>query len=243
MRFGAVILILLVLGACKKKPEQSELEQFISENQGRSEDFLIACAAGNMEEFMGSTERPISIFYYNVDGASTATLYVKSEEGRKDELCYYSKADEVPETLFNGRMGRFAVSKDFTDKWVIVTYTTGSTYHVSDPILLRADTHPTVDISNKILIAGDPLQPDINWHAEGVRGNVIYFSLISNAANDFVSGVYTEEKEWSFYDLSNVVLNVTPTIDPTLDSQDSYVYTNMGVGEDNWVRTFGTLPF
>ncbi|MDB3907551.1 hypothetical protein N9355_08770 [Crocinitomicaceae bacterium] len=243
MRITAILLGVLVLAACNKKPTQSDLEQFVAENQGRTEDFLIACAAGNMEEFMGSTERPISIFYYNVDGASTASLYVKLEEGKKDDLCYYSKVNEAPEALFNGRMGRFTVSKYYTDKWVIVTYSTGFSYNVSDPILLRADSHPTVDISNKLAVMGDSLQPEFNWFADPVKGNVIYFSLISNAANDFVSGVYTEEKEWDFYDFSNVVLNVTPTMSPTLDAQDSYVYTNMGVGENNWVRTFGTLSF
>lgn len=243
MRIAAIILGVLVLASCDKKPVQSDLEQFITENQGRSEDFLIACAAGNMEEFMGDAERPISIFFYNVDGASTASLYVKSEEGKPEEYCYYSKVDMFPESMLNGRMGRFPVSKDFTDKWVIVTYTTGTTYHVSDPILLRADTHPTIDISNKIVAMGDSLQPEFNWHADPIKGNVIYFSLISNSANDFVSGVYTEDKMWDFYDLTNVVLNVTPTMNPTLNSQDSYVYTNMGVGQNNWVRTFGTLSF
>jgi hypothetical protein len=243
MRITVIIIGLFVLASCNKKSEESHLEQFIAENQGLSEDFLIACAAGNMNEFMGSTERPISVFYYNVDGASTATLYVKSEEGTKDEFCYYSKVEEVPESLFNGRMGRFAVTSEYAGKWVIVAYNTGTTYNISDPILMRADTHPTVDINADIEIFGTSTEPEFNWLSDNVAGNVIYFSLITNASDDFVSGVYTEEKMWNFYDLSNVVLNVTPTMNPTLSTQESYTYINMGVGEDNWVRTFGELPF
>ncbi|GAB5417939.1 MAG: hypothetical protein Crog4KO_23130 [Crocinitomicaceae bacterium] len=243
MRILTILLGLFILTSCNKKPEQSELEEFIAENQGRTEDFLIACAAGDINGFMGSTERPISVFFYNVDDASSAMLYVKSEEGGKDEFCYYSRAEEIPESMFNGRMGRFSVSTEYNGKWVIVVYNTGDTYNVSDPIFIRADTHPTVDISSKIITQGSGSQPQFNWLSDFVKGNVIYFSLISNANNDFVSGVYTKEKYWNFYDLSNVVLNVTPTMNPTLDTQESYTYTNMGVGEDNWVRTFGSVAF
>lgn len=242
MRIIAIVLGLLVLTACNKKPQQSDLEQFVAENQGRSEDTLMAFGAGTMDSFMGSSELPISVFFYNVDGASAATLFVKSEEGSKDEFCYYSKAEEVP-VVFNGRMGRYALPKTYSGKWVVVAYTTGTTYNVSEPILLRADTHPTIDISSKIIATGDSLEPDFNWLGDFVKGNALYFSFISNSNNDFISGVYTTERTWKFYDLSNVVHNVTPTMNPSLNSQDSYIYTNMGVGSDNWVRTFGTLPF
>lgn len=243
MKSVLIFMVALLIFSCNKKAAQSDLEQFISENSGKSEDYLIACAAGNLDAFMGNSDRPIRIFFYNVDGASSATLYVKSNEGEKEEYRYYSRVDEAAETLFNGRMGFFSVSNNLAGKWVIVSYTSESNYHVSDPILLRADTHPTVDISNKIVFEGDSLQPEFNWHADPVKGNVIYFSLISNSADDFVSGVYTTEKNWNFYDVSNVVLNVTPTSNPTLNAQESYVYTNMGVGKDNWVRTFGTKLF
>lgn len=243
MRVTTIIIGLFVLASCNKKAEQSDLENYVAENQGVTKDFLIACAAGNMDEFMGSTERPVSVFYYNVDGASTASLYVKSEEGAKDEYQYYSKAEEAPESLFNGRMGRFGISTEYAGKWVIVAYKTGTTYNISDPIFVRADTHPTVDINSNIEVLGTSTEPEFNWQSENVAGNVIYFSLISNTSDDFVSGVYTEERRWNFYDLSNVVLNVTPTMNPTLSTQDSYTYINMGVGEDNWVRTFGAIPF
>ena len=243
MKLVPIILGLLVLASCNKKPEQSDLERFIADNHGRSEDFLIACAAGNMNSFMGDSETPIHVFFYNVDDAASAMLYVKSEEGNKDELCYYSQANKVPESLFNGRMGRFKVSNEYAGKWVVVVYNTGTSYHISDPILLRADTHPTFDITSKIVVQGSPLQPEFNWFSDYVKGNVIYFSLISNSNKDFVSGVYTTEKAWNFYDLSNVVLNVTPEMNPMLDSQESYTYTNMGVGIDNWVRTFGEVSF
>lgn len=243
MRVLAVFICLAILTGCNKEKEESDLERFIAQSKGLSEDFLIACAAGNENEFMGNSTRPISVFFYNVDGASSAELYVKSEEGNKDDYCNYQKSSEVPEVLFNGRMGRFSVSTEYTARWVIVAYKTGTTYNVSDPILIRSDTHATKDISDKLVQSGDSLQPAFNWHADYVKGNVIYFSLISNDANDFVSGVYTTEKEWQFYDLSNVVLNVTPTTNPVLSSQENYTYTHMGVGADNWVRTFGVLPF
>jgi hypothetical protein len=243
MKIIALLLGVLVLSSCKKDAVEGDLEQFVTENQSLSEDYLIACAAGNLSSFMGSTEQPISIFYYNVDGASTAILYVKSIEGDHADYSNYSRANETPISMFNGRMGRFPVSTDYNGRWVVVAYTSGTSYHISDPILIHAESLPTADITSQIVVQGDSLQPEFDWSADVVPGNVIYFSLISNGTDDFISGVYTTEKNWNFYDLSNVVLNVTPTSSPTLNAQESYMYTNMGVDEDNWVRTFGSIPF
>ena len=66
MKLVPIILGLLVLASCNKKPEQSDLERFIVDNHGRSEDFLIACAAGNMNSFMGDSETPIHVFFYKL---------------------------------------------------------------------------------------------------------------------------------------------------------------------------------
>lgn len=242
-KVAVLLSVLLILGSCGKKSQKSDLEEFVDSNAGLTEDFLIACAAGNLTEFMGNTSNPIAVFYYNVDGAATAELYIKSGDGAKEDYSQYSKVNEPSESLFNGRMGKFSLPASYDGEWVIVTYTAGNTYHISDPIIIRAASNPTADISSHIIQTGDSLLPHFDWTSETTAGNVIYFSLISNSQDDFVSGTYTTDKTWQFYDLSNVVLNVTPTSNPILSASENYSYTHMGVDEDNWVRSMGSLTF
>jgi len=59
-----------------------------------------------------------------------------------------------------------------------------------------------------------------------------------------LSGTYTADTNWNFYDLSNVTLNirdVNPV--PSLDSNSTYTFTLMSVSDDNWVTTFGQKEF
>ena len=69
--------------------------------------------------------------------------------------------------------------------------------------------------------------------------NVIYFQVISDTDNNLISGTYTIEKNFTFYDLDNVVFNITdPNANPTLEPNKTYNFTLMGVSEDNWVNLF-----
>jgi len=57
--------------------------------------------------------------------------------------------------------------------------------------------------------------------------------------NNLISGTYTIEKTFTFYDLSNVVFNITdPNSNPTLEANQTYKFILMGVSEDNWINFF-----
>ena len=74
--------------------------------------------------------------------------------------------------------------------------------------------------------------------------NIIYFQVISDVNGNFISGTYTVEKEFTFYDLSNVVFNITDTTAlPVLELDTQYVVTLMGISEDNWVNVYMQKPF
>jgi len=56
---------------------------------------------------------------------------------------------------------------------------------------------------------------------------------------NLISGTYTYDRAFTVYDLSNVVLNITDTtFVPTLEPNQNYNFTMMGVSEDNWVNLF-----
>ncbi len=242
-----VLFSFILFQSCKDDEDtvtlKSDLENYIKTYSSYEKTFLIACAAGNNTSFMGSSETPISIFYYKVDGFSNVELFQSLSTNPKDYNAY-KKLSLTNESLFNGRMGRFLSPPDTSSKWVIVTYTSNNNkIHISDPIQIKAATSPTVDINSTLEVTPNGLTPSFNWQNDNVDGNVIYFSLISDTKNNFISGTYTKIKNWKFYDLTNVTLNVTPTTNPALMANEKYDYTHMGVDSENWVRSFGSKPF
>ena len=244
MKPQILIFSVLVLLGCTKDvvSVRSDLESYIEDYKHLDTDYLIACAGGNNASFMGSTETPISIFYYKVDGFEDVQIFETSDPNYTDYSSYH-KVDLSHENLFNGRMGRFLSPSISNLRYMIVTYVTDSKIHISEPIRIDAATFPTVDIANELTIQEDSIHPIFNWQNDNVNGNVIYFSLVSDSNDNFISGIYTEVKNWQFYDLTDVVLNVTPTSNPVLDPSSSYQYIHMGVDDNNWVRSFTSKSF
>jgi len=74
------------------------------------------------------------------------------------------------------------------------------------------------------------------WQDGVIDENVIYFQVISDDQGNLVSGTYTYDRSWTFYDTSNVVLNITTDPNPTLEAGKEYNFTMMAVSEDNWVN-------
>jgi len=56
--------------------------------------------------------------------------------------------------------------------------------------------------------------------------------------DDVLSGTYTFDSNFRYYDLDNVVLNITRQQPTDLVVDSTYNFTLMGVTEDNWVNTF-----
>ena len=59
---------------------------------------------------------------------------------------------------------------------------------------------------------------------------------VRDAENNFLSGTYTFEKWFQYFNLSNVVLDINTSNPPNLIEGNSYNLTLMGVSEDNWVN-------
>ena len=76
-----------------------------------------------------------------------------------------------------------------------------------------------------------------------LHDNAIYFQVISDTNDDFLSGTYTFEKSFQYYVLDNVVLNITRETPPQLATTQPYNFTLMGVREDNWVNLFIATSF
>jgi len=120
----------------------------------------------------------------------------------------------------------------------VVTYRTPGMLHTCTPIRQKTTIKPTEVNSELAAVVENGVNPIFNWEDGIIKESVIYFQIISDEENNLISGTYTIEKEFTFYDLSNVVLNITPTDTPVLEPNRNYKFTMMGVSEDNWVNLF-----
>ncbi|MFY0606379.1 MAG: hypothetical protein JXR10_06680 [Cyclobacteriaceae bacterium] len=234
-----VIGVLLLSCADDSKenvPSANSLAALILSNPSLEIDELIACAAGNNNNDFGTVDFPTSVFFYPVKGSSDFRYYEATDlaDSLNFDKYYQFFPDQSP--VFNGYLRRFHREVFSGERMCIVTYVTEQKLHISDPIRIKTNTKSTeVNAELGTIVSGT--EPYFEWKDGFIDENVIYFQVVSSLDGDFISGTYTYEKHFTFYDVSNVVLNVTdPSTNPKLQPDSTYRFTMMGVSEDNWVN-------
>lgn len=200
-------------------------------------DNVIACAASNQADDL------VSVFLYPRTGASNIK-YFETSSGVTDKNNFESyESIEAPlSNVFNGFMKKFDVAIT-EEKWVIVTFEEDNAIHISNPIRIKNQTKPTEYSSSNISIEENSSNPLITWEDGLYDDTRIYFQVISDADNNLISGTYTFDKFFRYYELDNVVLNVTPGTPPDLEQSSTYGFTLLAVSEDNWVNLFAVSSF
>jgi hypothetical protein len=209
------------------------LQEYLEANTDRVSDELIACAAS-----ADSNTSLSYIYYYPEIGATDIRIY-ETEDATVDETNFnnYRQKSHTSEAVFGGKLERYNRTSD-TEAWCIVTYLTNGKIHTSEPIRLKNRTNPTEWTALVDIDQSETLKPKFTWDDGIYTDNVIYFQVISDSNNDFISGTYTEEKMFQFYEVSNVVLDINTTTPEDLVLETEYNFTMMGVSEDNWVNLF-----
>lgn len=246
IRLLGLISFLFAIGSCAKEPQvvpYSDLQLYLNAQSGQ-QDILIACATGESEHRIGTAAHPVQIFFYPVEGAYDYRLYLSDETSNSapENHTYYQVNYDI-DSVFQGKLRRFNTPHQ-EGKWAIVTYNSPGKYHVSDPIKIKHDYESTYYIDSLVTINENGVHPAFNWTGENETNNIIYFEVVSDTLGNVVSATYTTDKFWTFYDLNNVVLNVhdvSPT--PSLQPNQTYRFTLMGVSEDNWVHTVAIKQF
>ena len=242
--FNILFLAVLFFSACKEIAEpppipSSNLAEYIAENPDSRlvRDSLIACAA-SMADVM--VEFPIAIFFLPEGGASNFRYFeTENIEADNSDLGNYEEMELGTEPVFNGYLRRFPRPAISANTWGIVSYKRedGNIY-ISNPIRLKYNDLPTEHNSDLVTIdQTESLSPFFTWEDGSIDENEIYFQVISEDNGDLLSGTYTYDKSFRFYDVSNVVLNirdVTPA--PMLENGKEYGFLLMAVSVDNWVN-------
>ncbi|MBI3520371.1 MAG: hypothetical protein HY062_13595 [Bacteroidetes bacterium] len=246
-----ILACLLFAYSCKKdaaipNKHYSGLAKYLNENKsfGLSNQ-LIACAASQSTTEVDYNQYPIAVYFYPIAGAYEYKYFETSDINV--DILDYSKFIEkqLPnEAVFNGYLRRFKNNTIAQDVWGIVTYKVGTTIHVCRGIHIKHYTKPTQYDPSLLTIQDSLTFPKFSWNDGVVAENVIYFEVVSDTLNNLISGTYTYDKYFKFYDLSNVVLNIHDvTPHPTLISSTKYNFTMMGVSHDNWVNLICMKPF
>lgn len=238
-RLYPLVMMMGLLMGCSTDALQEDVN--ILENSIASKevviDNVIACAASNPK---GGT---ISVFFYPRVGA-TNFQYFETENAKvdKNDLDNYTAVIKPIQNVFNGYLQKFEVSA-FEEKWVIVAFDEDGKTHLSNPIRLKQFTKPTEYLSQNIAVTASTSTPVFTWEDGSYDDTKIYFQVLSDSRNNLISGTYTFEKTFQFYNLENVVLNITAGTPEPLQSGNSYGITLMGVGEDNWVNMIAERDF
>lgn len=199
---------------------------------------VIACASGS--------QNPNEVIAYVYPRPGVRDLrFFETNDATVDALDYsnYQEIDVVPQDFFNGYLNSI-VREVSQEKWLILTFMEGDTLQLSNPIRLKHKSQNTIFTDDITITSAVQTMPEFNWEQNVQPSDAIYFQVVSNSSNDLLSGTYTIEPQFQYYNTQNVVLNITRDLPPpALIEGLNYGITVMGVSEDNWVNFLVSRSF
>jgi len=247
MRVLLLVVFIVIFTHCRKKvivEGNLLLSNYFEKFDSVHLAHVTACAAGTPNGINNDDKHPTSIFLYPLPGTTNYRYF--ETNNIKDSLNfskYFEKKLEV-EPFFNGYLKKFNNPYFEGERMGIVTIEVDGELHVSTPIRLKTNKYPTELNSDVLTINQNGITPNFTWVDGSIPGNVIYFQVISDTLGNFISGTYTNDKTFTFYDLSNVVFNITdPNTTPALTPNQKYNFTFMCVSADNWVNLYIQTSF
>jgi len=206
-------------------------------NQTIEIDAVIACASGSVND-----NEVVVYVYPRPESLQIKYFETQSTSVNKNDYANYTQIELPEEDFFNGYLKSF---RRFTEeeRWVIITFMENGVLHLSNPIRLKHKTQNTLFTDSVLISNSQENMPVFNWKELINPLDAIYFQVVSDNQNELLSGTYTFDTYFKYYNLDNVVLNITEETPPPLFQGQIYCFTMMGVSEDNWVNTFLKTSF
>jgi hypothetical protein len=225
-----ILSIVFVLLSCSKEDNVKQTLVDYIVDKPFEKGGVIACAAS--DENTGN----VFVYYYPEEGATNIRYYeTLNNQIDSNNFSNYIHISKPREPVFNGYLGKF-ISSSPNEKWVIVTFELNGRIKISNPIRTKQIIKPTVWNDQVDINQDTSGMPLFRWPHNAFGDNAIYFQVITNMNNNLLSGTYTYENKFQYYNISNVVLNITPQEPPDLVINDNYFFTLMDVSLDNWVN-------
>lgn len=206
------------------------LEEYVAENSDKTLDSLIAFASsanGNKEQ---------TFIYFNSITGAFDYRYYETENTSVDKTNFSNyKRRSLPEsTVFGSKLRRFThASSD--EVWCLVTYITEGKLHISTPIKTQNNTKATAYSTEVEIIETAPLMPVFNWTDIAFDDTTTYFQAVSKNDNTFLSGTFTTEKTFQYYNEANITGKIHTVTPENLVTEATYKFALFGISEENWV--------
>lgn len=209
------------------------LEEYLATFTNQDFGEVIACAAS------ANANTSLSyIFYYPETGATDIRYYEASSiSADPNNFSAYRRKELSVSDVFDGKLQRFSRS-DKTENWCLVTYILDGKLHKSNVIHLQNISKQTTYSNDVTITYTTQLEPKFNWSTSGATSKDIYFQVVSETEeNKFISGTYTKENTFQYFDDANIVNNINvPETPEDLKIDTEYLFTLMRVNEDDgWV--------
>ncbi|MFK8037872.1 MAG: hypothetical protein AB8B74_06250 [Crocinitomicaceae bacterium] len=240
MRFLTIFLLVLAV-SCNKKKAKSSLSYYIDENKALEQADLIGCAA-SQSPLSSNTTYPTDVFFYPINGAYNYRYFECEDLADSSDFSKYFEKELPQQPVFGGYLHKFKNTNFDGERMGVVTYETPGKLHTCTPIRLKNNVKPTEYNSVILTTTENGITPTFEWQDGKIKENVIYFQVVSDTLGNFISGTYTYDTDFTFYDTSNVVLNITKGL-PELLPNSRYNFTLMAVSEDNWVNLISQKTF
>ncbi|TXG36616.1 hypothetical protein [Seonamhaeicola maritimus] len=225
------LFVFVMIWSCTNSDDEV-LTSLVSYLQGKSieQGGVIACAASD------KTTGEILTFYYPKAGASNIKYFeTENTVVDGDDYSNYTLVSLPNAPVFNGYLGKFTHASSH-EKWMIVTFELEGEIKVSNPIRSKQITKESVWNDQVTIDQSQSMMPNFMWADDPVGDNAIYFQVVIDEQNNLLSGTYTYDNYFQYYNTSNVVLNVTTQNPPDLMVGSTYNFVLMDVSEDNWVN-------
>ncbi len=237
-KWNYILFFALILLSCTDADDNIEqtLAIYASSNTIETEA-VIACAASDKDT------GDVLTFFYPEEGASNIRFYeTENTDVNHEDYANYKQVFVNSEPFFNGHLGKFTQSSS-NEKWVIITFELNGEVKISNPIRIKHLTKPTVWTDAVTINQATSGMPVFSWEHDAAGDNAIYFQVVSDISTNLLSGTYTYESSFQYYNTNNVVLNVTTQTPPDLAVGNNYNFTLMDVSLDNWVNLVITKSF
>ena len=210
------------------------LQEYIDASSNNGLGDVIASAASS------DGDTSLSYIYYYPEAGAEDIRYYEADSLNVDENDFsnYRRQNLTVTNIFDGKLQRFSRTGD-DENWCLVTYVLDGELHKSNPIRLKNATNPTSWTNEVDIDFTETLKPTFTWSDFDVTDNVIYFEAISEVEDDsFVSGTYTLDKTFTYFDAADVEININVPITPEdLVEDTEYLFTMMAISDDNWINT------
>ena len=207
------------------------LAEYVAENSDKTLDTLIAFASsanGNREQ---------TYIYFNSITGAFDYRYYETENISVDQTNFSNyKRRSLPEaTVFGSKLRRFTHNSS-DEVWCLVTYFTEGKLHISEPIKTQNNFKSTEYSTEIEIIETAPLMPVFNWTNIAFENATNYFQAVSTNSNTFLSGTFTTEKTFQYYNEANITGKIHTVTPANLITDATYKFALFGISDENWVN-------